>query len=129
MQFLVLAGNRFWFYILLMYLGNRTIQLWCCVSFFGIFFVVAGKWFWREISHFFVVAGKFYYNRKKKFQSSVWRVRDQLRPEKKKIQAGNFHYERKKKKFQSSVWRVCQFLALTLTLIVFSVTYVLSNLY
>ena len=34
-QFLVLAGNRFWFYILLMYLGYRTIQLWCCVSFFG----------------------------------------------------------------------------------------------
>ena len=34
---------------------------------------------------------------KKKFQSSVWRVRDQLRPEKKKIQAGNFHYDRKKK--------------------------------
>ena len=24
----------FWFYILLMYLGYRTIQLWCCVSFF-----------------------------------------------------------------------------------------------
>ncbi len=36
-QFMVLAGNRFWFYILLMYLGYRTIQLWCCVSFFGIF--------------------------------------------------------------------------------------------
>ena len=34
-QFFVLAGNRFWFYILLMYLGYRTIQLWCCVSFFG----------------------------------------------------------------------------------------------
>ena len=31
-QFLVLAGNRFWFYIL-MYL--EYIQLWCCVSFFG----------------------------------------------------------------------------------------------
>ncbi len=66
-QFLVLAGNRFWFYILLlMYLGYHTIQLWCCVSFFGIFFVVAGKWFWREIDSFFVVAGKFYYDRKKK---------------------------------------------------------------
>ena len=74
MQFLVLAGNRFWFYILLMYLGYRTIQLWCCVSFFGIFFVVAGKWFWREIGSFFVVVGKFYYDRKKKIQSSVWRV-------------------------------------------------------
>ncbi len=34
-QFSVLAGNRFWFYILLMYLGYRTIQLWCCVSCFG----------------------------------------------------------------------------------------------
>ncbi len=34
-QFFVLAGNRFWFYILLMYLGYRTIQLWCCVSFIG----------------------------------------------------------------------------------------------
>jgi hypothetical protein len=41
-QFLVLAGNRCWFYILLMYLGCRTIQLWCCVSFFGIFLL------WRE---------------------------------------------------------------------------------
>ncbi len=74
MQFLVLAGNRFWFYILLMYLGYRTIQLWCCVSFFGIFFVVAGKWFWREIGSFFVVAGKIYYDREKKFQLSVWQV-------------------------------------------------------
>ena len=35
-----------------------------CVSF----------WFWREIGSFFVVAGKFYYDRKKKLQSSVWRV-------------------------------------------------------
>ena len=34
-QFFVLAGNRFWFYILIMYLGYRTIQLCCCVSFFG----------------------------------------------------------------------------------------------
>ncbi len=34
-QYLILAGNRFWLYILLMYLGYRTIQLWCCVSFFG----------------------------------------------------------------------------------------------
>ena len=46
----------------------------CCVSF----------WFWREIGSFFVVAGKYYYDRKKKIQSSVWRVRDQLRPEKKR---------------------------------------------
>ncbi len=34
-QFSVLAGNRFWFYILLMYLVYHTIQLWCCISFFG----------------------------------------------------------------------------------------------
>ncbi len=32
------------------------------------FLVLAGNW------QFFVVAGKFYYDRKKKFQSSVWRV-------------------------------------------------------
>jgi hypothetical protein len=31
-QFLVLVGNRFWFYILLC--TWCTIQLWCCVSFF-----------------------------------------------------------------------------------------------
>ncbi len=67
-----------------MYLGYRTIQLWCCVSFFGIFFVVAGKWFWQEIGSFFVVAGKFYYDRKKKIQSSVWRVRDHYCDRKKK---------------------------------------------
>ena len=37
----------------------------CCISF----------WFWREIGSFFVVAGNFHYDRKKKkFQSSVWRV-------------------------------------------------------
>ncbi len=27
--------KKFWSYILLMYLGYCTIQLWCCVSFFG----------------------------------------------------------------------------------------------
>ncbi len=32
-QFFVLARNRFWLYILLCTLS--TIQLWCCVSFFG----------------------------------------------------------------------------------------------
>ncbi len=37
-KFLVLAGNRFWLYILLC--TWSTIQLWCCVRFF---------WFWREI--------------------------------------------------------------------------------
>ena len=84
MQFLVLAGNRFWFYIILMYLGYCTIQLWCCVSFFGIFFAVAGKWFWREIGSFFVVAGKFYYDRKKKDTVvCVAGARSLLQPEKK----------------------------------------------
>ena len=101
-QFLVLAGYRFWFYILLMYLGYRTIQLWCCVSFFGIFFVVARKWFWREIGSFllwreiFITTGKkrysclsggcvINYDRKKKdtvvclMGARFWR----LRPEKK----------------------------------------------
>ncbi len=32
-QFLVLAGNRFWLYIL--QCTWSSIQLWCCVSFFG----------------------------------------------------------------------------------------------
>ncbi len=34
-QFTVLVGIRFWLYILLMNLGYRTMQLWCCVSFVG----------------------------------------------------------------------------------------------
>jgi hypothetical protein len=37
-QFLVLAVNRFWFYILLMYLEYHTVVVVC--KFF---------WFWREI--------------------------------------------------------------------------------
>jgi hypothetical protein len=37
-QFLVLAGDRFWFYIVLMYLEYHTVVVLC--SFF---------WFWREI--------------------------------------------------------------------------------
>jgi hypothetical protein len=37
-QFSVLAGNRFWFYILLMYLGYHTVVVLCY------FF-----WFWQEI--------------------------------------------------------------------------------
>ncbi len=37
-QFFVLAGNRFWFYILLMYLEYHTVVVLC------LFF-----WFWREI--------------------------------------------------------------------------------
>ncbi len=65
-QFYVLARNRLWFYIL-MYLGIRSIKLWCCVSFFGsggkqfLVFHTYGTfctiqlcgcvsfWFWREI--------------------------------------------------------------------------------
>jgi hypothetical protein len=41
-QFLVLAGNRLWFYIL-MYL--EFIQLFCCVS----FLVLAGNSFWCSV--------------------------------------------------------------------------------
>ncbi len=37
-QFFVLAGNRFWFYILLMYLEYHTVVVLC--KFF---------WFWLEI--------------------------------------------------------------------------------
>jgi hypothetical protein len=37
-QFFVLAGNRFWFYILLMYLEYHTVVVLCY------FF-----WFWQEI--------------------------------------------------------------------------------
>ena len=66
------------------------------------------------------MAGKFYYDRKKKIQSSFWRVRDHYYDRKKKdtvvclmgyavvlffVVAGNFDYDRKKK-IQSSVWRV-----------------------
>ncbi len=40
-QFLVLAGNRFWIYILLMYLGYRIVPYSCGV--------VLVFWFWREI--------------------------------------------------------------------------------
>ena len=46
-----------------------------------------------------VWAGNFHYERKKKkFQSSVWRVRDQLRPEKKKDTGGKFSLRAEKKK-------------------------------
>ncbi len=50
--------------------------------------------------------------RKKKIQSSLWRVRDQLRPEKKQIQLsvcwvrGSGDYDWKKKQIQSSVWQI-----------------------
>jgi hypothetical protein len=65
-QFSVLAGNRFCFYILLMYLGYRTMKLWCCARFFlfwweivfGVSYVLSVQyscavvlvfWLWREI--------------------------------------------------------------------------------
>ena len=51
-QFLVLAGNRFQSYILLC--TWSTIQLWCCVSFFG----SGGKLILVSLTYFFVVAGK-----------------------------------------------------------------------
>ncbi len=44
-QFLVLAGNRFWFYILLfMYLGYRIVPYICSVVL--VFLVLAGNSFW-----------------------------------------------------------------------------------
>ncbi len=78
-QFLVLAGNRFWLYILLC--TWSTIQLWCCVSFFVVCLVGARSLLrpkkkkiqlsvWRVRDH--------YYDRKKKIQSSVGRVRDHV---------------------------------------------------
>ena len=61
----------------------------CCISF----------WFWREIGSFFVVAGNFHYDRKKKkIQSSVWRVRD--------------HYYYRKKRY-SCLSDGCTVLAIT----------------
>ncbi len=41
-QFFVLAGNRFWFYILLMYLEYHTVVVLCYSS----FMVLAGNNFW-----------------------------------------------------------------------------------
>ena len=99
----------------------HTVVVLC--QFFWHFFVVAGKWFWREISRFFVVAGKFYYNRTKSSSLlsgglcccvSFWFWR--LRPEKKVTVVclagcavvsvfGSGSYDRKKK-LQLSVWRV-----------------------
>jgi hypothetical protein len=43
-ELLVLAGNRFWFYILLMYLEYNTVV--GCVS----FLVLAGNSFWYVLS-------------------------------------------------------------------------------
>ena len=43
-QFLVLAGNRFWFYILFMYLGYRIVPYSCSVVL--VFLVLAGNSFW-----------------------------------------------------------------------------------
>ncbi len=63
-QFFVLAGNRFWFYILLMYLGYHTVVVLC-----QFFLVLVGNGFWCYVRtqctiqlcgcvSFFVVAGK-----------------------------------------------------------------------
>ncbi len=84
--FFVLAGNSFWCYVR----TQCTIQLCGC----GIFCFVAGKLILYE----------------KKFQSSVWRVRDRYYERKKKFQSSVWRvrdcYYDWKKKFQSSVWRV-----------------------
>ncbi len=75
------------------------------------FLVLTGNW------QFFCCDGKFSLRpEKKKIQSSVWRVRNQLRPEKKRysrLSVGcpvlgitrkkKIHYDRKEKKIQSSV--------------------------
>ncbi len=57
-QFFVLAGNRFWFYILLMYLEYHTV-LWCCVSFlvlagnsFGVTYVLSVQYSCAVVSVF-----------------------------------------------------------------------------
>ncbi len=63
-QFLVLAGNRFWLYILLC--TWSTIQLWCCVSFFGsggeivfgVTYVLSLQYSCAVVSFFVVVVGK-----------------------------------------------------------------------
>ena len=92
-QFLVLAGNRFWFYIAVVVLvittGKKKVPVVCLagcavVSVFGSgdydrkkkryshlsggLCCCVSVWFWWEIGSFFVVAGKFYYNRKEKIQ-------------------------------------------------------------
>ncbi len=62
-QFFILAGNRFWLYILLC--TQSSIQLWCCASFFG----SGGKQFLllrrylvyntvARLCHFFCCGGK-----------------------------------------------------------------------
>ncbi len=86
--FLVLAGNSFWCFVR----TQCTIQLCGCVN----FVVVAGKLLSVQctvvlLCQFFGCSGK-QSGRKKKFQSSVWRVRNR--------------YSDRKKKFQPSVWWV-----------------------
>ncbi len=57
-QFLVLAGNRFWLYVLLC--TWSTIQMWCCVSYFG----SGGKQF-LVLRTYLVYNTDRYYDRKK----------------------------------------------------------------
>jgi hypothetical protein len=73
--------NKFWFYILLMYLGYRTIQLWCCVSFFG----SGGKYLVgkKKSSHLSGRCAIVIMTGKKKFKLSVWQVRDRYYDRKK----------------------------------------------
>ncbi len=71
------------------------VNFWFCSK-------LAGFLLWREI---FIITGK------KKIQSSVWRVRDQLQPEKKDtvvclLGARFWQLRPEKKKIQSSVWQV-----------------------
>ncbi len=69
-----LLGARFWRLRPEKKIYSRLSGGLCCMLYQ--FLVLVGNW------QFFVVAGNFYHDRKKKIQSSVWRVRDQLRPEK-----------------------------------------------
>ncbi len=63
-QSLVLAGNRFWFYILLMYLEYHTVVVLCYFfSFwreivFGVTYVLSVQYSCAVVSVFFVVAKK-----------------------------------------------------------------------
>ncbi len=73
-QFLVLAGNRFWLDILLC--TWSTLQLWCCVSYFG---------FWREIVFgvTYVLSVQYSCTGKKVLVVCLAGARSLLRPEKK----------------------------------------------
>ncbi len=63
-HFFVLAGNRFWFYILFMYLEYHTVVVLCYFFWFwweivfGVNYVLSVQYSCAVVSFFFVVAGK-----------------------------------------------------------------------